>query len=165
MAMGNTCSKSWGPPPPRTRAQNLWSPFEKSMQLVAKGPRSPLIITSPSRPRRLWPQGAGWDPHLPFPCKSHPPTSLLTDLLRAQAIGHGTQLRGWGLDVRNADLQEPHVLLLRVTWKGRRAGDKCKARTTRPAQAPGAGTLPRPGSWGGAAPGATGVRASHCYTP
>lgn len=75
----------------------------------------------PFKTQTLSPQALGWDPNRPFPGRPPLPAPP-TDLLRAQAVWHGAQLRGWGLDVRNTDLQEPHVLLLRVTWKGRRAG-------------------------------------------
>lgn len=42
------------------------------------------------------------------------PNPPRTDLLRAQPLGHGAQLRRWVLHVGDGDLQETRVLLLRV---------------------------------------------------
>lgn len=47
---------------------------------------------------------------------------LPTDLLRTQAVRHGAQLWGWRFEVCHTNLQEPHILLFRVTWKDKWEG-------------------------------------------
>lgn len=132
---------------------------------VEWGPRRPLAQL-----------GSATDRHLPFQTQTGaapgsrlgpaipPPgdTRTHTDLLRGQASWHGAQLRGWGFDVRNTDLQEPHVLLLRVTCKGSWASDTCWARRTHllRLQEP-EPPLPQPRALGRAAPqSASGVQPS-----
>lgn len=105
-----------------------WTERHTSLGVMGlAGPKHPkfwdLTISRPT----VWNTQSPVPTKFPFPLMVTSPqvltasrlaaAQLPTDLLRTQAIRHGAQLWGWRFEVCHTNLQEPHILLFRVTWK------------------------------------------------